>query len=386
MGAAMGRTARFAALAIVPGVVLAMPAFAEGVPVRLTPFMEIEKTNGGAAIPANTYTRLEITAAATAKGTRIDYEKRKLLWRMGIGKTYTFNSILTVDVGNFTDSVPLLAREYESSSSAGESFSRTVSFDGLGFPYFLAGSDVRTRVARFSARADMAEANSSQVASLGLSALREALKAVAPSSGVVTTLTKDSSKAVADKIDSQADKLFATTVGEELKFDVNLSAADSYRITLYGPTKETDELMKDEQQVLGVWTVRFAEAKPSIFSTITCSAGQCDRVGAYAQATADPAYVLSFKLVDRIGEMGTVKAYLRQQEWWSGDIQNLATTTDTNDRAFGRFCRKIRDAMAELGLNDLDGRIVASSILNSGLVSGAIQDGMRTQADCKFAG
>ena len=348
--------------------------------------MKVEKTNGGIVIPANTYTRLEIAAEPMAADSEIGYEKRSLIWRIGIGKKYIFNSLLKVDVGNFQDSVPLISREYESSTKAGEVFSRTVTYDGLGFPYFLSGSDGQTRIARFAATADMAETNSSQVTSLGLGALREALKAVAPGSSVVTALTKDSSRSIAEKIDSQADKMFATTVGEELNFDLSLGGTDSYKITLYGPERELDALMKTagEKKVLGVWRVRFAEARPSIFSVRTCANGECDWAGTFDEATANPAYVLSFKLLDQIGDLGTIRSYLRKQDWWSDDLRAIEGAQEEDDPEFARFCRKIRDAISELGLNGLDGRIVAASVASSGLVSEAVKSGMNAQADCQY--
>lgn len=381
----MGSNKKPFSYALLLSAFLSSPAICQE-PTRLTPFMKVEKINGGIRIPANTYTRLEITADPAAADAQIGYEKRALIWRIGIGKKYTFNSLLKVDVGDFKDSIPLLSREYESSTKAGESFSRTVSYDGLGFPYFLAGSDGQARVARFAATADMAETNGSQVASLGLAALRAALKGVAPGSSVVTTLTRDTSRTIADRIDSEADKMFATTVGEELKFDVSLSGTDSYRITLYGPERELDVLMKkpDSKKVLGIWRVRFAEAKPSVFSVVPCADDQCDGRNAYIEATSNPATVLSFKLLDQIGDLGTVKSYLRKQDWWSEDMQVLEVATDTSDAGFGRFCRKIRDAISELGLNDLDGRIVAASVARSGLVSETIKAGMEGQEDCAF--
>lgn len=356
-------------------------------PTRITPFVLVEKkSSGGQKIPANTYTRLQIVSTAGG-GELINYEKRDLLFRIGVGKKYSFSSVLRARVGFFKDTIPLVSREYESSAKVGETFSRSIGYDNLDFPYFLSSGDTTGRTGRFTVTASMVESTSSKVSSLALTFVRDALKAVAPSSGLLTTLTKESSEAVANTLDQQASMLFGTSVGEGISFDLPLGEETSYDVTVFGPNKELDELMANGAQIIGKWTVSFAPARPSAFSSVTCVGGAavtCDWQAAYNEAVAQPANVLAFKLVNRVDDLGTISAFLLHQEWWTRDMLALEATSLADGALFAQFCRKVRGSVSELGFNDLDGRVVAAAVARSGLVSGRVKDGLDMQADCKY--
>ena len=201
---------------------------------------------------------------------------------------------------------------------------------------------------------------------------------------MLTTLTKESADKVASKVDEQVGKLFGTSVSEGVSFDLDLSKSGEYDIVMYGPRLETDELMeaKGDAPVLGRWKVRMAKPCPSVFATTECTTPTCagERAAAYALATQNPATVLKFKLVENVGEVGTIGAYLGQQEWWAEGLQAIGNGSASD---YDAFCRRIRSAIAGLGLNDLDGRIVAYSVGQSGLVSTTVKTGMEGASDCK---
>lgn len=356
---------------------------------RLTPFSKVdEDTTTGAKIPINTYTRLEVTSSDRNEQV-IDYAKRNLFFRIAIGKTYTSNVILNSEAGQFKATIPLIAREYNSSSKTGEAFVREITYDAFKFPLFLVSSDSRSQVGNFVLSVDMAEANDSNVASLSLDVISKAIEAVAPTSGVVTALTKESTDDVANTLDSVASQMTATSVREKTSFDLKLDQGTRYILSVYGPTFESDELKRD--RLIGQWTIEFAEPRPSIFSDITCTVNRSDKCAssdpamtprqeAYDQATANPSNVLAYELVDKVGDLGTIAAYLKQQDWWSESLAAL----DEESPAYARFCRRIRNSIAEIGLNDLDGRIVANAVARSSLVSDAISAGLLNEPDCKY--
>ena len=364
------------------------PATENPVHKRITPIVLVEKKlNGGQSIPEDTYTRLQIVAAAPGLEVT-SYATRPLIFRLGIGKKYTFGSMLKAETGFFKDTIPLISREYESSSKAGETFERSISADKFDFPYFLSGMESSSRVGKFTVTANMVETTSSRVSSLALTLMRNSLKAVAPSAGILTTLTKDSTEVIANTIDQQASMLFGTTVGEEISFDLDLSHANSYEVTIYGPEKELNSIKQyAKPHIIGKWTISFAPPRPSAFSALTCSSttlNPCDWRAAYNDAVTRPGSVLAFKLVNRIDDLGTMAAYLLHKEWWTREMVALEAAPASAGAIHAQFCRKIRDTVTELGFNDLDGRIVAAAVSKSGLVSGKVKAGLEAQSDCKY--
>ncbi|MEO0462487.1 MAG: hypothetical protein AAF127_05105 [Pseudomonadota bacterium] len=360
----------------------------EDIPSRLTHFTEISEIGEeGTKVPLNTYTRLEVISGEA--GQSIGYAKRPLLFRISIGKKYLTNILLHAESGRFTAATPLVSREYVSSSERGESFVREVSYDAYDFPLFLVGSQ-NGGVASFSITIDTDETSDTSITAISLGAVTKALNTVAPGSGVVTALTADSTAQVASEIDQAAGKASSTSVREKSDFDVKLSEGAQLLLRVRGPELETNELNADK--VLGEWTIRFSQAQPSIFSDVKCAENIGERcaavdgssiepaLAAYQQAISDPGTVLSYELIDKIGNVGTISAFLSQQEWWADGLSALASS----DPGYGQFCRSIRKAVGSIGLNDLDGRIIATSFANSGVVDDDAMTGLLESSDCKY--
>lgn len=171
---------------------------------------------------------------------------------------------------------------------------------------------------------------------------------------------------------------------------MKLSEGAQLLLRVRGPELETNELNADK--VLGEWTIRFSQAQPSIFSDVKCAENIGERcaavdgssiepaLAAYQQAISDPGTVLSYELIDKIGNVGTISAFLSQQEWWADGLSALASS----DPGYGQFCRSIRKAVGSIGLNDLDGRIIATSFANSGVVDDDAMTGLLESSDCKY--
>jgi len=384
---------------------------------RLTPYLHLERRDGsGCKLPVQTYTSLQVLDKTNLSGT-VDYQTRTGFQRFFNGKKAAANFVLNAEIGSARSVTPLLTRDYTSSRRSGESFDRQYRFDRHSFPLFLVDSDPRNGVASFELSANITENSDSGATAFSIGLLTKVVGAVAPTSGVITTLNQDSTNEAATAIDDAIAQLFATSIKETLDFDLRVTEGRHYRIKIYGPETELDEF-NPTGTPLGVWTVGFSEPRYSIFSDIAvvrfdedtrraitndvfsrdfqngtvgqreCIAPQNFASGqaqVFAEATANSGRVLSFQLVDKVGELGTVLGYLRQQDWWADTLTEINTANGANIPD-AQFCRLIRSSIAEIGLNDLDGRIISHAVANSGMVRDPAKSLMENDADCIVQG
>lgn len=351
--------------------------FHEGRP--FTAFASITATDQGIAIDDNHYTNLEITRtplAIDANTKYLSYAKRDLIWRLGIAKKYSFTVTLKADAAKFSATVPLMTREYESSRKKGENFSRAIEYDNLGQPLFLIGSDPKTSVASFKLSVNVSSDTSSDVVARSLALLTRAMKTVSPTSAVLTTLSEDGNKNLAEALDNAIGSIYSTSVKESLDFDISLKAGKKYKVEIFGPIYEVNETFHSVK--LGEWMIAFSPGRPSIFSTKT------ERSQVLTEARGKYANILSFELLNNLGAYGSIASYLKQQDWWAGEMTKLADgnagTATANQIA---FCRKVRASIATLGLNDIDGRLVAEAVTHSEYVPPATTAGFDSQIDCR---
>jgi hypothetical protein len=367
---------------------------------RLTPFSTIEEDATPIAILPDTYTRLEVTSSGSGVvKDALEYTKRKAFWRLTIGKRYTTNVSLKATANRFVATVPLLTTDHESSSKQGESFTRTHLRTTFDFPLFLVRSDAAGDVASFEFLVNASDGTQSGGTSLALGAAERLLKTVAPTAGVLTTLSEDRTRELAGAIDSTVSALFSSTVSERQRFDINLRSGKAYKLEVFGPEQEGK--LENLRRRLGSWRIAFAEPRPSVFSQVRVCANPADegcrptlssaRQEAARDAMSRPLSVLAFKLVGEAQELGTIGSYLKQQGWWTEDVTELQAGSATDNRADKArlFCRRIRSAIVSIGLNDLDGRIVSQAVANSDLVPRAVVSAMMdpaVMADCSAQG
>lgn len=334
-------------------------------------------------IPPESYTRLVVKTLLDPESTGLQNNRRGRVRRFLSSLDIVFEASLATETGRFKDVTPLIYRRYESSRKAGENFTRELTFDEQEYPLFLVTGDPTSQIARFTFDARFDRKPSTDAAQLSLGFLSAALKAVSPGSAVVTSLTSESADKVAAKVDESVGKFFAQSVSEKSRFDIDLYDFKPRVITVYGSDQEEDSLNPD--LILGQWLITFAPARPSIFSSVECvpdqNTGACEasrKSAAFNDAVARPNAVLAFALIDKVGSSGTVLSYLKQQEWWASDLAALRTPDQ-----YAAFCRKIRGVMGEIGLSDIDGRIIANSVAQSGAVSTDTKNGLLAAPDCK---
>lgn len=335
-------------------------------------------------IPPESYTRLVIENLIDSSADDGANATRRWFRRMTSSKDILFEAALSTETGRFKDVTPLIYRRYVSARKSGENFTREITLDDRQYPLFLVTGDPTSQIARFTFDARFESKPSTDAAQLSLGFLSNALKAVSPSSAVVTTLTTDSADKVAAKVDESFGKFFAESVVEKMRFDVDLYNYRPVVVTAYG--SDTEERSLNPDRIIGQWRVSFAPARPSIFSSVECVAnantGACDparKKAAFDDAATRPNAVLAFALIDKVGNSGTVLSYLKQQDWWATDLAGMQRAEQ-----YAGFCRKIRGAMGEIGLSDTDGKVIAYSVSQSGSVPGAVKTGMQNQADCKL--
>lgn len=336
-------------------------------------------------IAPESYTRLIITNELSGSAAKTPNAPRGKVDRFLSSLDIIFEASLTTEAGRFKDLTPLLYRRFESSRKKGENFTREFTFDDRQFPLFLVTGDPASQIARFTLDARFERKPSTDATGLSLSFLSTALKAVSPSSAVVTSLTTDGADNVASKIDESVGKFFSKSVQEKSRFDIDLYDFKPIVITVFGG--ETEERSLDPENIIGKWKLSFAPARPSIFSSVPCtsdlSSGTCpddQKEAAFDDAKQRPNAVLAFALIDKIGNSGTIISYLKQQDWWATDLASLES-----NQQYGAFCRKIRGAMGEIGLSDTDGKIIAYSVSQSGLINNnAVKTGLENDADCVF--
>lgn len=355
---------------------------------RITTHTTVAVCSGGdpctdSKIPPESYTRLVVENMMAGTASPGANDKRTWFRRFTSSKDIVFEASLATETGRFKDVTPLIYRRYVSARKSGENFTREMTMDDRQYPLFLVTGDPTSQIARFTFDARFESKPSTDAAQMSLGFLSNALKAVSPGSAVVTSLTSESADKVATKVDESFGKFFAESVGEKLRFDVDLYRFKPMVITAFGGAKEEQSLKPN--LIIGQWRVSFAPARPSIFSSVECVANQntgaCDptrKKAAFDDAVTRPNAVLAFALIDKVGNSGTVLSYLKQQDWWASDLGALQGSGE-----FAAFCRKIRGAMGEIGLSDIDGKIIAYSVSQSGTVTNRVKTGLQNEADCK---
>lgn len=386
-----------------------------------TPFSSVKPSDPVVKwhIPADSYTRLEIIGGDPTGATPVGYKKRPGFLRVAWAKRYAAATTLKVSAGRFVATVPLLTMEHESSSKKGETFLRANTRTAFEFPFFLAGGNAQGDVASFELQVTGSDGTESSAAVLALGTAEKLLKVVAPSSGVITKLTADRSRELAGAVDASLNQIFSSNVTERTAFDAHVRSGSEYTIRVSIPSDEGDweNKKKSEPQLVGEWKVRLAKARPSLFSAAEFAnnapdASVCSSTAAtspcaiaLADGLARPYAILSFKLFDGVNDVGTIGGFLRQQSWWTSmlptpvkrapqggvDVEVLSDTPapvaitkniKPDDPKIVAFCRQIRSAMVDIGLNSLDSRLVAHAVGQSTMVDPAIGRAMAGTSEC----
>lgn len=380
--------------------------------INVTPFstIRVPKGTSSSGAMAGTYTRLVITnvdgSSLSGSGATIvayRYRDRGMWARFFSPKTTSVNFSVKVADGSFVATVPLLTVDHVSNSSDGEGFQRIVTHQVETYPLFLVKADGSN--AKFSSQFLLKGASQYQGPISGaISATQNAIKLVAPKSGILTTLTEKTVSDSATALDNVIAKLLTTSIDEEHFVDEDIGivhASTGIRVTLQIPTAEDEGNWDGHSGTVGQWTLTFAAPRPSIFSDIeVCdpkgseaskvqasrSGINCDDtlVGAAkrAQGNADmsPAEVLGFQLVSGTQSLGTVSSFLKAQSWYATSQKALLAAKPKSDDVVS-FCAQVKQAMIAAGLNSVDAGIVSHAMEHETWATEALRSEMKSHAD-----
>lgn len=328
------------------------------------------------------YTRLlivgELDADQSPAGTTTDllYSQRPWLARAFVGKDFSINLTANITVGTFESTVPLATIGHQSNSD-GEQWSRVVHHSKANFPLFLVKTDGSASVPVVKLSANGTKSYSSRGAAAAIQVALGVARATGQAPSVITRLSEQSTKDKARAIDDAISKLFASGVTEEHWTDRDLrtwSASNKekprgVRIKFRIPKDEQD--WNSEYLDVGTWTVTFDHPRPSIFSdwricaTNTlprCAIGRPE-AEKNVHKELDAGQVLNYKLVAGDQGLGTIRAFLSQQDWYISAQAGLASQGTANATG-ASFCRRIRNEITGLGLNGFDAEIVVWAVAN----------------------
>lgn len=348
------------------------------VAVNLTPFSGYRdnwNTLKGQGVDfSGAYTRLSISnqLAKDEVGVAADakrYSPRNAAKRAIVGLDFSMNLTAKVTVGAFESTVPLATVSHQSDAK-GEHWSRVIHHSLNNFPLFLVRSDGSSSTPVIKISVKGANSYSSRAAAAGVQAALGVARASGQAASVITRLSEQSTKDKARSIDEAISRLFASGIEEEHWTDRDLrlwgtdkGIAKGVVVDFNIPTADDD--WNSAPMAVGSWTLTFDYPRPSIFSDWrVCGADTLPRCAKNrgdaeknVRAELDASEVLNYALVSSSGGLGTIRAFLAQQDWYLA----LASQAPGKPTA-SAFCSRIRNEIVSLGLNAFDAHVVVWAV------------------------
>ena len=333
-----------------------------------TPFLTVNRVQGTENHQRFCYLRLHIEPVSAGELTQIPHKPSGFWRRLTRGTDYSFTSVLKVKAADYEESVVLYSRKYKSSRKEGENHDRMQLMAGSDYPVFLLHRDSNGE-AGVAVSAEMKNTQTFELAGSALAAVTQGLKAVAPTAGIVTTLTSEAAGNVAGAIDGIAGAFMGAAGSNGETGDLDLVRGDTLSVSVFGPEDEIDS--NNPQYTLGSWTVGF----PAVFASYFYKDVACDED---AQINArdkrgERSDILSEQLINNVSDLGTLGSYLRQLDWWD-DGRVAIDGKAAKDAEVEDFCRQIVDAVSALGFNSVDSYLAADAVARSPMV--AREEGM----------
>lgn len=354
--------------------------------VNLTPLStyddEWNKHTPAGASFSGAYTRLLIMSQLPANGEGesatevLRYKERWWLRRALFGKEFSINLTAKVIVGGFESTVPLATIGHQSNSD-GEQWSRVIHHSKANFPLFLVKADGSASVPVIKLSVNGTKSYTSRGAAAAVQVALGVARGTGQVASVVTRLSEQSTKDRARVVDEAISKLFASGVTEEHWTDRDLRAwsVDSNNrprgvlVTFSIPGDEQD--WNSEPLKVGSWTITFDHPRPSIFSDwricSTDTLPRCAKNRSDAEKNVhreiNSGQVLNYSLVNDNQGLGTIRAFISQQDWYISAQAELANSNTASATA-ASLCKRITNEITGLGLNGFDAAIVLWAVVN----------------------
>jgi hypothetical protein len=361
-------------------------ALSSSKPLNLTP-LSIYTDEWTSATPkgasfSDAYTRLVISSDLPADGTNqvkgsvapLPYAPRPWLLRALVGNEFSLNLTAKIAIGAFETTVPLATIGHQSNSD-GEQWSRVIHHSKANFPLFLVKADGSASIPTVKLSVNGSKSYSSRGAAAAVQVALGVARATSQPASVITSLTEQATKDRARAIDDAISKLFASGITEEHWTDRDLrlwSVGEDnrllgVRVDFRIPSDEQD--WNSTPSPIGTWVISFDYPRPSIFSDWrVCGHDNLPRCKATREtaeagvhASLDASEVLNYSLANGSVGLGTIKAYLSQQDWYVS-AQTALTNKVTANATASSLCRRIVNEIVGLGLNGFDARVVAWAV------------------------
>lgn len=360
--------------------------------VNLTPLSAFSDQTGGVVSHqsnnlaenfSGSYTRLLIySSIAAVSGDKnanikpLPYSERWWLSRALVGKDFSINLTAKVSVGDYETTVPMATVGHQSNSE-GEQWSRVLHYSKSNFPLFLVKSDGSASVPVIKISVNGTKSYTSRGAAAALQIALGVSNATTLPAPVVTKLTEQATKDKARSIDDAISKLFASGIAEEHWTDRDLRTwtisdkkiPQGVQLSFSIPSDEDD--WNSNAMPVGSWVITFDYPRPSIFSDWkVCgddSIPRCKKDRASAEkavhAEIDASQVLNYNLLNNDKGLGTIRAFLAQQDWYLSAQSELVNQNGKSaEMSAASFCRKIKNEISGVGLNGFDADIVVWAV------------------------
>lgn len=357
-------------------------------PINLTPLSTYEDQWIG-GVPAggsfaNSYTKVILVGDLVAdkkngvesknQPESLKYQKRWWLSRALLGQEFSINLTAKVTVGSFEATFPLATIGHQSNSD-GEQWQRVIHHSMSHSPLFLVRSDGSASVPIVKLSVNGTNSYASRGAAAAIQTALGVARATSQPATVITRLSEQSTKDQARAVDAAISKLFGSGIAEEHWSDRDLRAWRvsekneplGVRVTFNIPRNEGD--WDSELREVGTWTITFDYPRPSIFADwricATDEIPRCvtsrEKAEKEVHKEINPSQVLSYALVDGNQGLGTIRAYLSQQDWYTSAQAEMVNPA-MNEATVSSLCRRIRNEITGLGLNGFDAAIVVWAV------------------------
>jgi hypothetical protein len=353
------------------------------------------------------YTRLQLSSLSDESGLgngsssralrNYRAENRSALARLLSGRTDTVTTIadVTIREPGLTVALPLFSISHASGSKLGNTWNTHFTASSVASPLFRIGPNTALTI-HLSAK--VASDVKSQGASLAVGAISLAVKIAAPTSPLLTTLSKPETNNAATAIDAAISSLLSHDISEDIEVGrLSDSWSAGSRLVLYGcapfvraghqvPRPAADpncaaeaDFHNDQDLLVGKWALALACPRLSAFDVRDiCGtlAGGADQLEVAARDRpidlSDPAkrarafriiagsvsdaQILNFSLASQV----TVANFVQSQDWFTAFAG--AKTRQAQD--YRNFCYGGMVGMEAVGLSRFDSALVLRAIIH----------------------
>lgn len=384
------------------------PAGGGGAPVAdprlsLVRYLSADQSRWKETIPrnlTNLYTRLEIVssqpiggAAGTTPRRSYRLERRSWLSRLISSRNIAISTLARAEIKDpdISVSLPLFAISHDSARGSGEVFVTSFTMSDMQAPLFRIGAN---SVLSVQLNTKITDKQKSDASAFVIQAVQSAVRIAAPTSSVLTSLSKDDVARTSKAFDSIVSGLMSQELTETIVLGRQLSSWDKgSEILVTGQVpgglvlSDIDRQARAEgrtpdDKTIETWHIRFSCPRPSIFhSADLCTDRGLDLAGLNAKKAkiaqeVAPAGILQTHL----SSQQTVQSFVQTQSWYTKFLEIKAKKpADTKG-----FCIDAAAALYAAGLTDFDAALVVRAMGEKMPGIATLDKAVAIPANCKL--